>query len=69
MHGLLLVVLSVAPVAWTDRAGWPQPVSTVKDFDRASRAEVLMFVEALSSLPLELRGNIASRASSRTCVA
>ncbi len=57
MHGLLMVVLAVAPVAWVDRAGWPQPVSTVKDFDRASRAEVLVFVEALSSLPLEVRGN------------
>lgn len=57
MHALLVVVLAAAPVAWTDRAGWPQPVSTVKDFDRASRAEVLVFVEALSSLPLEVRGN------------
>lgn len=56
MHALLLVVLTAAPVAWTDRAGWPQPVSTVKDFDRASRAEVLVFVEALSALPIDVRG-------------
>lgn len=61
MHGLLVVVLAVAPVAWTDRAGWPHPVSTVKDFDRASRAEVLMFVEALASLPLEVRGNFLAQ--------
>lgn len=53
MHALVLVVLTMTkpPVAWTDRAGWPSPVSTPKDFDRASRAELLVFVEALSALP------------------
>jgi peptidoglycan/xylan/chitin deacetylase (PgdA/CDA1 family) len=52
MHALVLVVLTMTkpPVAWTDRAGWPSPVSSPKDFDLASRAEVLVFVEALSAL-------------------
>jgi peptidoglycan/xylan/chitin deacetylase (PgdA/CDA1 family) len=50
MHALLLVVLAAkAQPAWTDRAAWPQPVTNEAGFDRASRAEVLVFVEAMSA--------------------
>jgi peptidoglycan/xylan/chitin deacetylase (PgdA/CDA1 family) len=50
---LVVVVASVAaaktslPVAWTNRAAWPEPVTTVAQFDLASRAEVLAFAIAL----------------------
>lgn len=59
MHALVLVVLTMTkpPVAWTDRAGWPAPIASEKEFDVASRAEVLAFVEALEALPVEVRGD------------
>lgn len=61
MNTLVLVLLA-APVAWTDRADWPSPISTPQQFDRASRAEVLAFSEALAQLPFELRGSALARA-------
>lgn len=50
MHTLVLLLLAAkAPVAWTDRADWPMPTSSERDFDRASRAEILTFVEAMNA--------------------
>jgi peptidoglycan/xylan/chitin deacetylase (PgdA/CDA1 family) len=54
MHALLVASLLVAsstpkaPVAWTSRDAWPHPVATAAQFDLASRAEILAFVEAFS---------------------
>lgn len=53
MHALLVASLLVAatpkaPAAWTTRETWPQPIATAAQFDLASRAELLAFVEALS---------------------
>ncbi len=58
MNALLLVVLCAAPVAWTARAGWPHPLSTVQDFDVASRAEGFAFAEALAALPVDPRSRV-----------
>ncbi len=44
----LLAATPKAPVAWTHRAAWPQPIATAAQFDLASRAELLAFVEALT---------------------
>ncbi len=42
------------PAAWTHRQAWPHPVGSATEFDLASRAETLAFVEALSAPPEDL---------------
>ena len=75
MYAILSGVLVLATgasakptVAWTDRAAWPEPISTAAQFDLASRAELLVYVEAflaaLAPSPLA-RGEGPSPATAR----
>ena len=50
MIGALVALVLAArnPVAWTDRQAWPHPIATTAEFDLASRAETLVFVQALA---------------------
>lgn len=45
---VVLILAAKNPVAWTDRQSWPHPIASAAEFDLASRAELLVFAQALA---------------------